>query len=495
MRYLRAALRLVFALEALGFLSLAFLILRKSRVLAASHRLHLGPHTLLELSCFMFGLSVLAAIASLRMERGDPLSRWCMLAASILNLLFFPVGTVVSAAGIFYFVRNPGIHAAPKPKHRPIAGDGTSKWSRPVFTISQILWGVFVLSAIHAWTIERGMRQIHSQAVLWLVLAGAVYGSILFHELGHLVFGDIVRFRLVGFGVGPFSFGYLEGRWRAQLRYDRLFGGYTTMLPRTPRNIRERAMTFASGGPLASALLGTIGSICLLLIPGHAWPAVLGQMVALATGFAFGDVLFNLIPMATQAQYSDGARLWQLYRRGPWCDYLCAHYYMGLSHSSPLRPREWPREMVVRCAEFAAQLPSPAASFTKAYVHFLDSGDCDRAFSWLVRACEAVPAGSKLAHVLSVDRAFLEAFHRRDANEAQRLFAQAPRSEESTDYWRALAAVQAAQGNLSGASATWNKAWELAQKRPATGIYDMDREQLRIVGAWIEGRRAEPVVA
>jgi hypothetical protein len=495
MRYLRAALRLVFALEALGFLSLAFLVLRKSSVLATSQRLHLGPYTLVEVACFLFLLAILAAVASLRMERGDLLGRWSMLATSILNLFFFPFGTLVSVAGIVYFVRNPSIDPAPKPKHRPIAGDGTSKWSGPVFMMVQILWGVFVLSAIHGWTIHRGMRQIHSQALFWIVLACAVFGSILFHELGHLVLGDIVRFRLVGFGVGPFHFAYMQGRWHAQLRWDRFFGGHTTMLPKTPRSIRERAMIFVSGGPLASALLGAIGAASLLLIPGPAWPAVLGHMVALATGFAVGDVLFNLLPMATQARYSDGARLWQLYSRGPWCDYLCAHYYMGLSHSSPLRPRDWPRDMVVRCAEFAAQLPSPASSFTKAYVHFLDSGDCDRALSWLVRACEASPAGSKLADALAVDRAFLEAFHRRDANEAQRLFAQASRREESTDYWRALAAVQVAQGNLSSASVTWHKAWELAQKRPATGIYEMDREQLRIVKAWIESRSAEPVVA
>ena len=73
MRALRHVLRLIFALEALGFLSLAFFILRLSRQSQpTSLRLHLGPHTIMELFWFMVLLAVLAAIAALRLERGIP---------------------------------------------------------------------------------------------------------------------------------------------------------------------------------------------------------------------------------------------------------------------------------------------------------------------------------------------------------------------------------------------------------------------------------------
>jgi hypothetical protein len=495
MRYLRHILRLVFALEALGLVSLAIFTLRLSTKATAAAHLHLGKHSVLELFCFIALLAVLAALAAFRMGRGDPLGRWSVLAISIFNLLLFPVGTVVAAAGIFYFIRSPERDPVPPRKHQPIVGDGTTKWSGTVFMIAQMFWGIFILSSIHRWTITRRMPQIHSEALFWITLASAVYGSILFHEFGHLVLGDIVRFRLIGFGVGPLSWAYAGGRWRAQVRYDKLFGGHSAMVPRTPGNIRERAMILTLGGPLASLLLGAVGAILLFLIPGPAWPAAIGQTVALATGFAFGDFLFNLLPMATEAQYSDGARLWQMYRRGPWCDFHCANHYMGLSQATPLRPRDWPREMVVRAAEFGAQLPEPAGPFAMAYVHFLDCGDWELALSWLEKARGVARAGSKLAHALTVDRAFIEAFHRHDGSQAQRLFDQAPVREDSTDYWRAAATVKAAQGDLAGASVTWNKAWDMAQKRPPTGIYDMDREQLRRVGTWLEGLREQPLSA
>ena len=177
-----------------------------------------------------------------------------------------------------------------------------------------------------------------------------------------------------------------RGRWRSQMRYDKLLGGHTAMVPTTPRNIRGRFMILTLGGPLASATLGAIGALRLLLIPGPAWPAALGRTVALATGFALGDFLFNLLPMASEAQYSDGALLWQMVRRGPWCDFHCANHYMALSRTTPLRPRDWPTAMVERAAEFAAQLPDSAGSFAMAYLHFLDRGDWQRALLWLEKA-------------------------------------------------------------------------------------------------------------
>jgi hypothetical protein len=199
--------------------------------------------------------------------------------------------------------------------------------------------------------------------------------------------------------------------------------------------------------------------------------------------------------MASGSQYSDGAFLWQMIRRGPWCDFHCANHYMALSRTTPLRPKDWPTATVERAAELATQLPDSAGSFVMTYLHFLDRGDWQSALVWLDKARHRVQPASKLAHALTVDRAYLEAFYRRDGHEAQRLFEQAPAREDSTGYWRALITLQAAQGDLIRASATWNKAWDMAQERTASGISDMDREQLRLIGARLEELRAQPLSA
>jgi len=495
MRPFRQMLRMTYALEALGFFTFAFFLLRQPKQVIAATYPHLGQYSILGLFWFSVVLALLSAIAAWRLDQADPLGRWSLLAASIFNLLLFPMGTMVAVGGIFYFVRNPTIDQTPDRKHQPVAGDGTSKWSGAVFMIAQLVWGVFILSSIRRWTVARGMPQIHSEALFWITLASAVYGNTLFHELGHFVLGDIIRFRLIGFGVGPLSWAYAGGRWRSRLHYDKLLGGHTAMVPTTPRDIRARVIILTLGGPLASALLGAIGAICLILIPGPAWPAALGRAVALTTGFAWGDFIFNLLPMASEAQYSDGALLWQMFWRGPWCDFHCANNYMALSRTTPLRPRDWPTAMVERAAEFAARLPDRGTSFAMAYAHFHDRGDWQRALHWLEKAQAATRPGTKLAHALTVDRAFLEAFYRHNPTEAHRWLRQAPSNKDSADYWRSIAAVHAAQNDLAAADDAWNKASKIAASYPAAGLYDMVREELQTVHAWLEQLRAQPVSA
>jgi tetratricopeptide (TPR) repeat protein len=151
--------------------------------------------------------------------------------------------------------------------------------------------------------------------------------------------------------------------------------------------------------------------------------------------------------------------------------------------------------MVERAGEFAAQLPDSAPSFAMTYLHFLDRGDWQRALTWLEKAHKSARPGSKLAHTITTTRAHFEAFYRRDSREAQRWFAQAPQRDDSADYWLSTATVRATQGNVAGASEAWDKAWEIARKLPATGVYDMDREQLRLVGVWLEELRTQPMTA
>ena len=93
--------------------------------------------------------------------------------------------------------------------------------------------------------------------------------------------------------------------------------------------------------------------------------------MALTTGFAFGDLIFNLLPMASEAEYSDGARLWQMVSARSLVRFpLRESLHGSLAAPRRLRPRDWPTAMVERAAEFAGQLPEPAGSFAMAYTAF-----------------------------------------------------------------------------------------------------------------------------
>ena len=190
MRPLRYLLRLIFALEALGFLSLAFFTLPQSKLVAVTQRLHLGPLDYGTVLVYHFAGSPRGGHRRLAAGARRSLGRWSLLAASIFNLLLFPVWIAGGHRRHLLFRRAiPPVEPKINAKHLPIAGDGTSKWSGTIFIMAQLVWGVFVLSSIRRWTACRGMPQIQSEALFWITLVGAVYGSVLFHELGHSGFG------------------------------------------------------------------------------------------------------------------------------------------------------------------------------------------------------------------------------------------------------------------------------------------------------------------
>ena len=185
-----------------------------------------------------------------------------------------------------------------------------------------------------------------------------------------------------------------------------------------------------------------------------------------------------------------------MFRRGPWCDFHCANHYMGLSRTTALRPRDWPKDMVVRAAEFAARLPEPAGSFAMTYLHFLDGGDWQRALTWLDKAHQAARAGSKLAlrtdHRSGLPRSLPSprwtgspapgSSKRRRARIRSIIGAPAPPCRLP----RATCQARQPPGAKPG---RWPKNVQ------STGINDMDREQLRLVRVWLEELRAQPVSA
>jgi hypothetical protein len=493
MRVLRSALRWMLGLEALIFLvggaEVAWKVVPKLEVRYPGA----SPLGFKIFLAYGFITGIVAAIAAWRIKR--PGKWWEGLAVSLMNLLWLPFGPILSAAGLFYFFRKPAPDPVLDRVHKPVAGDGTSKWSGVVFVAAQIIWVWLVYSRLLHWTGARGMHRVHLDPGTWFLTLGlAIYASITIHELGHFALGRAVGFRLVSFRLGPLNWMYRSGRWRLRLQPGSYLGGHTAMVPENADDLRGQAMIMTLGGPLGSAALGAAGLGLLFGIPGPAWPVALGEFVVLVTSMGFGDFVLNLFPVASGVSYSDGARFWQLYRRGPWADYLCAIYYMGLSRTTAMRPGEWPSEMVEHAAAFAcaAPLPNVASILGMAYVHFEDRGDVERAGSYMERACASAQPGTEAARNLAVDRAYFEALHRRNGSEGTRWLEQAPAQADSCDYWRSKAAVLCANGDLDAAEEAWRKGWELASKLPEAGVYETDRRQYRMIAERLREAAAEP---
>jgi hypothetical protein len=431
----------------------------------------------------MWALTVLAGIAAAlawrSMKHGGPWARRWGFAASILTLPVLPLGTVVGILGLIGMLGYQ--RETPPPlarRNTPVLGDGTTRLSGFIFVGIQwgFAWVGFQLLA--DWARRTGLQN----DTPWpLGVAGAaVMAAVLVHEFGHFLAGWACRFRLCGFRVGPVGWDYREGRWHFKWRADGLLGGGSTaMAPTLAEGIRERAMFFVAGGPVASALLGLLAASMLLHAPGSPWRHH-WYFIGLLACWGLCDFLSNLLPVATAIGYSDGARLWQFWRRGPWSEYLTATYYMTISLSTPMLPRDWPTTMVVNAARFPGRPPEKALAEYLAYMHFEDRGDIESAGRYLNALSQTVQNDEELSEHYALEIAFYSAAYCGNADLGWQWLDKG-KDPDSADYLRAKAAVLAAEGDLVSARDVWQQGWAIASGLPSTGVYETDRRYYTLI--------------
>ena len=84
--------------------------------------------------------------------------------------------------------------------------------------------------------------------------------------------------------------------------------------------------------------------------------------------------IINLVPFRTQMGYSDGAQINQWAANGVWADF---HRVLGISGATlvtPLRPRNYDIDVIVRASQSITQGPYASTLHLLAYWYFLDQG-------------------------------------------------------------------------------------------------------------------------
>ncbi len=430
--------------------------------------------------CYFVTVGLVSGLAALLKSQPGEWGRRIGILAAAMNLPVIPFGTVLGIEGLNYYLRRP---PQPPPLHRVLRpGDGTHGWSNTVFTSAS--WVLY-------WTISNALRHLQklhgAPTEKWtgwgpflLLLFLALSVSAFIHECGHWIAGRSAGFHLVGFRLGPLHWQNISARWRLRFEPKQWLGAHVAMVPISDGNLRERAMTMIVGGPIGSFVVGITGLLLILLLAGpHASPVLL-EFLRIVTAMGFSDSILNLIPVRIAVNYSDGARLWQLWRRGPWSDYVCALFYTGISRTTPLRPRDWPAEMMRNAADFARLLPDGAGLLALAFLHCEDRGEIERANQYLDAAYQsASKSSSGLAKNLAVERAYVEALYHRDLAAARSWMDRGIRREEVTEYWRTTAAILALEGDFARARGNLERGWALAEKLPQVGTFDMERRQLK----------------
>jgi len=194
----------------------------------------------------------------------------------------------------------------------------------------------------------------------------------------------------------------------------------------------------------------------------------------------------NLVPLRIQGSYTDGAQIYQLLSDGPWGDFHRVGAVVGSSLVTPLRPRDYDIQAILRAAHRITQGTQGLILRLYAYFYFLDHGRIFEAGEAL-REAESIyhQSASDISAELHTEFVFGNAYVRRDAAAARewwtRMEAKKP-TRFNADYWRADSALHWIEGNMKEANAAWAKSNALAQQLPKAGAYEFDRYCCSLLG-------------
>jgi len=420
------------------------------------------------------------------------------------NAVFAVILLATGVLGFVAFGRRLAVaHGAMSVKPARLAGDGTSGLGdKLTWLVASIGYYLCQQVWLH-WAEHRGLY-IPRGAGVWIALVAAIFIATTVHELGHAGAGLAVGMKLRAFIVGPFQWRIRDGRWKFQFQPAQLLaaGGAAGLAPTDPNQSKWCEVVMVAAGPLGSLLVAGFGMVVALAAPGSSYARAWEFFAFLAT---FGLISFvsNLMPVAPNSLYSDGARIYQLLFGGCWADLRRAFATASSASVTSTRPRDYDLAPIRRALVSFAQGRQALLLRLQAIAHFFDNGNFAQAAAELREAesiCEAsvpdVPAELCPAFV------FHSAFLCHDAAAARRwwkLMESKKLAFRGVDYWLARSALLWIENRLDEADRAWEKASAIAEKLPSAGVYEYDRYRCFRLGlalqhslAW---NRVNPAIA
>jgi len=360
-----------------------------------------------------------------------------------------------------------------------VGGDGTHKILDVLVLILQV-GGVYALCELYMrWGHENGLSVSTGLESLFQ-FAVVIVAIIVIHEAAHAVVGWALGMKLGAFVVGPFHWRLLDGRWSFQFRPDQFlaFSGAAGLIPTNPDESRWNEVSMIAAGPLSNLLTGIVAAAFAYSAIDKPWQPF-WEYFALFAAISVVTSIVNLIPFRPDSLYSDGARIYQLFRGGPVADYQRAVKTVLSTVVSPRRPKDYDIGAIQRASAHFTSGQTALLLRLWAKTYYVDTGDLRGASSELAEAeriyhesASDIPA--ELLSIFVINSVVL----RHDAAAAhewwERLEAKKPR-RFNADYWLATCAHCWANNDSSGAREAWATGSDYLNNLPLTGTYNFDR--------------------
>jgi hypothetical protein len=408
----------------------------------------------------------------------------------------FVIGAAIMALGIsglVAFARRDSM-AQPVIAAKPprIAGDGTNYLLEALAWLLGIAGFIAATFQWHRW----GLAQHLPRAYVGLLQLVAILLIVtVVHELGHAVVGIALGMKLRAFIIGPFHWRIRDGEWKFQFLPAKFFsaGGATALVPTDPHQSRWSQICMIAAGAGFNLLTGLIALYAALTAKGQPYEQY-WEFFAYFSTISLLAFASNLIPMQSEVHYSDGARIYQLLRGGPWADYYRVLNLVGSTVVTPLRPRDYDIEAIKRAEQSFTKGHQALMLRLFASSYFLDRGMIPEASEEVVEAERIYQESAlDLPAELCMSFVYRTAVLRRDAASArqwwERMEAKKP-THFGVDYWLAQSALLWIEGRKEEARVAWNKGNLLAYQLPEAGDYEFDRYRSALLYDCIKKRAA-----
>jgi Peptidase family M50 len=469
-----------------------------------------GPHAaamVFAIGLLSVALGALSCFAAQAFRHRNVFSKPLIAMNSLVTLLLFPFGTVAGTVGLYWCFSPKMREAEPLVEafeHQSKPGDGTHRWIQKAAPVAAIVIWIGSLSWAAWWGRAHGLPArgaINGLLLLFLCEWIAVF----FHELGHAVAGWVSEMQLASFLVGPFLAQKRAGRWKFQFSVAGILnsGGAVATVPLHLKRLRQRMAFEVAGGPVASLVTAVAAFLVLLMMPGSAY-AAWWKVPAVVAAISAGATVLNLIPFRFAAGVSDGALLVQLFRGGQFADLREALKMVGSTTVTPTRPRDLDPRALADGLRAGVGTPQEGSLQLLQLICAVDRGELKQAREHLEASLQRIPAPEKATNAgCAAEMAFYMAYLDGDAERAGKWLRDAEQLAATrkyplagdSDYWRALTAVREAEGQNRQAEEAYQQAQQLLEKKPATGLYQFERELLQTVrkGEWV--RRQDSVLS
>jgi hypothetical protein len=278
--------------------------------------------------------------------------------------------------------------------------------------------------------------------IIAALLPCLLFAVVVVHEIGHLVCGLCVGFRLMSVRFGPVR---ISPPFRVSVKFEPKTGasGLVSMIPGKSENLRSRAMIFILGGPVANLLAGFF--IPFLKVGGP-----------LASVFATLSILIgaaNLIPFRRLALISDGKRILMLLKNVGQGERLLAILQLAAELQSGIEPESLSPDFIAKAIAVKDESPDTSAGYAFAYTAAWYKDAPDQTAQFLEICLEYSQFSMPIMReALRSDAAIFQARKRNRVDLAEQWLSEIPsKTVFPGQRLRAESAILEAQGNLDGA--------------------------------------------